>query len=92
MPLDNRLTDVIAWEDCRSRTRRTKPVPPFPEARREQVEKGKEDLVDALASAVESKAGIRPGDDVAEFLAGVVRIPVPPAGGTNRNRDIAFCQ
>jgi hypothetical protein len=38
------------------------------------VEKGDELLVDLLAGAVESKAGVRPdNDDVAEFLAGLGR-------------------
>jgi len=59
-----------ARQEYRSRNRRSQARAAIPEAWRELVEKGNEDLVDLLASAVESKAGVRPGDDdVAEFLA-----------------------
>jgi hypothetical protein len=58
----------------RSRSRRSQARAAIPEAWRELVEKGDELLVDLLASAVESKAGVRPDDDdVAEFLAGLGR-------------------
>jgi len=63
-----------ARREYRSRNRRTQACAAIPEAWRELVEKGNEDLVDMLASAVESKAGVRPDDnDVAEFLAGLGR-------------------
>ena len=63
-----------ARKEYRSRNRRTQACAGIPEAWRELVEKGNEDLVDMLASAVESKAGVRPDDnDVAEFLAGLGR-------------------
>lgn len=61
-----------ARKEYRSRNRRSQARAAVPEAWRELVEKGNEDLVDLLASAVESKAGVRPDDDVvAEFLAGL---------------------
>jgi hypothetical protein len=63
-----------ARKEYRSRNRRTQACAAIPEAWRELVEKGNEDLVDMLAGAVESKAGVRPEDnDVAEFLAGLGR-------------------
>jgi hypothetical protein len=63
-----------ARKEYRSRNRRAQACDAIPEAWRELVEKGNEDLVDMLASAVESKAGIRPDEnDVAEFLAGLGR-------------------
>ncbi|MBI5385109.1 MAG: type I restriction enzyme HsdR N-terminal domain-containing protein [Verrucomicrobia bacterium] len=61
-----------ARKEYRSRNRRSQARAAIPEAWRELVQKGDELLVDLLASAVESKAGVRPdGDDVAEFLAGL---------------------
>ncbi|MBI4026050.1 MAG: hypothetical protein HY360_13775 [Verrucomicrobia bacterium] len=63
-----------ARKEYRSRNRRSQARDGIPEAWRELVEKGNEDLVELLASAVESKAGVRPEDnDVAEFLAGLGR-------------------
>jgi hypothetical protein len=63
-----------ARKEYRSRNRRTQACAAIPEAWRELVEKGNEELVDMLASTVESKAGVRPdNDDVAEFLAGLGR-------------------
>lgn len=63
-----------ARKEYRSRNRRSQARDAIPEAWRELVEKGDELLVDLLAGAVESKAGIRPdNDDVAEFLAGLGR-------------------
>src|SRR5207247_740404 len=63
-----------ARKEYRSRNRRTQACTAIPEAWRELVEKGNEELVAMLASAVESKAGVRPDDnDVAEFLAGLGR-------------------
>jgi hypothetical protein len=60
--------------EYRSRNRRTQARAAIPEAWRELVEKGNEELVNMLASAVESKGGVRPDDnDVAEFLAGLGR-------------------
>ena len=59
-----------ARKEYRSRNRRTQACTAIPEAWRELVGKGNEDLVNMLASAVETKAGVRPDDnDVAEFLA-----------------------
>ncbi len=59
-----------ARKEYRSRNRRSQARAAIPEAWRELVEKGDELLVEQLANAVESKAGIRPDDDdVAEFLA-----------------------
>jgi hypothetical protein len=59
-----------ARKEYRSRSRRSQARTAIRDAWRDLVEKGDEDLVDLLASAVESKAGVRPDDDdVAEFLA-----------------------
>jgi predicted type IV restriction endonuclease len=64
----------IARKEYRNRNRRAQARHAIPEAWRELVAKGNEDLVNMLASAVESKAGIPPDeDDVAEFLAGLGR-------------------
>ncbi len=58
-----------ARKEYRSQNRRSQARAAIPEAWRELVEKGDELLVELVASAVESKAGIRPeDDDVAEFL------------------------
>jgi predicted type IV restriction endonuclease len=59
-----------AREEYGSRHRRAQARAAIPEAWRELVEKGNEDLVEFLANAVELKAGVRPeNNDVAEFLA-----------------------
>jgi hypothetical protein len=59
-----------ARKEYRSRNRRSQARAAIPEAWRELVGKGDELLVELLASAVESKAGVRADvDDVAEFLA-----------------------
>jgi predicted type IV restriction endonuclease len=61
-----------ARKEYRSRNRRTQAKAAIPEAWRELVEKGDELLVEMLAGAVESKAGVRPDEnDVAEFLVGL---------------------
>jgi hypothetical protein len=58
-----------ARTEYRSRNRRFQARAAIPEAWRELVSKGDETLVDLLASAVETKVGVRPeADDVAEFL------------------------
>ncbi len=58
-----------ARSEYQSRSRKSQARAAIPEAWRELVEKGDELLVDLLASAAESKAGVRPDvDDVAEFL------------------------
>jgi len=63
-----------ARNEYRSRNRKSQSRAAIPHAWRELVEKGDELLVDLLASAVESKTGIRPGDDdVAEYLASLGR-------------------
>ena len=49
-----------ARTEYRSRNRRSQARAAIPEAWRELVEKGNEDLVEFLASAVELKAGVRP--------------------------------
>lgn len=60
----------IARKEYRSRNRRSIARQAIPEAWNELVQKGDELLVDLVASAVESKAGVRPeDDDVADFLA-----------------------
>ena len=65
-----------ARKEYRSQNRRSQARDAIPEAWRELVEKGDEPLVELVASAVESKAGVRPeDDDVAEFLA-ALRKPV----------------
>jgi predicted type IV restriction endonuclease len=59
-----------ARKEYRSRNRRSQARAAIPEAWRELVQKGDEQLVELLVSAVESKAGVRADDDdVAEFLA-----------------------
>jgi len=64
----------IARKEYSDRNRRSEARDAIPAAWREFVEKGNEDLVNMLATAVESKAGVRPDDnDVAEFLAGLGR-------------------
>ncbi len=61
-----------ARSEYRSRNRKSQARTAIPDAWRELVEKGDEVLVDLLASAVESKSGLRPdADDVAEYLAGL---------------------
>ena len=61
-----------ARKEYRNKNRRSQAKAAIPEAWRELVEKGDEDLVDLVASAVESKTGVRPdNDEVAEFLAGL---------------------
>lgn len=58
-----------ARKEYRSRSRRSQARQAIPEAWRELVEKGDEALVEILANAVESKAGVRPEEDeVAGFL------------------------
>jgi hypothetical protein len=64
-----------ARKEYRSRSRRSQARAAIPEAWRDLVDKGDELLVELLASAVESKAGVRPdNEEVAEFLA-ALRIP-----------------
>ncbi len=61
-----------ALKEYRNRNRRSQAKATIPDAWRELVEKGDEDLVDLVANAVESKIGVRPdNDEVAEFLAGL---------------------
>ena len=70
-----------ARQEYRSRNRRSQARSAIPESWHELVEKGNEDLVELLASTVESKAGVRPADDdVAEFLSrlGQTTLPSPP--------------
>lgn len=61
-----------ARAEYRSRTRRSLARDAIPGVWNELVAKGDEQLVEILANAVESKAGVRPDDnDVAEFLTGL---------------------
>ena len=65
---------ATAREEYRDRSRKANARQAIPEAWKEIVENGDELLTELLADAVESKVGIRPGDeDVAEFLKGLVR-------------------
>ena len=62
----------ISRKEYRSRNRKSQARAAIPEVWRELIGKGDELLVDLLASAVESKTGVRPDDDdVAEYLAGL---------------------
>jgi predicted type IV restriction endonuclease len=81
-----------AKKEYRSRNRRSQARAAIPDAWRELVEKGDEDLVELLASAVESKTGAKPDDDdVAEFLFGLGRgqspVPVSRRSSTPTARD-----
>lgn len=59
-----------ARKEYRSRYRRSQARAAIPEVWSALVEKGNEDLVELLGSAVEVKAGVRPdNNDVAEFLS-----------------------
>ncbi len=56
--------------EYRSRNRRAQAQAAIPDAWRELLDKGDEQIVDLLANAVESKTGARPeDDDVAKYLA-----------------------
>ncbi len=60
---------VTAKQDHEDRSRRLDARRSIPDAWRELVEEGNDELTRLLAEAAESKAGIRPSDDdVAEFL------------------------
>lgn len=73
-----------ARKEYRSRHRRSQARSAIPEAWRELVEKGNEDLVELLASAVELKAGVRPdNNDVAEFLAALGKSVIVEASRSN---------
>ena len=61
-----------ARKEYRNKNRRSQAKAAIPEAWRELVEKGDQDLVDFVASAVEAKTGVRlDNNEVAEFLAGL---------------------
>ncbi|MCX7886458.1 MAG: type I restriction enzyme HsdR N-terminal domain-containing protein [Verrucomicrobiae bacterium] len=96
--LRDRVTTGEALEDARkeyrNRNRRLQAKNAIPDVWRELVEKGNEDLVELLASAVEVKVGVRPDDDdVADFLAGLGRPIVienaRPVPGPERRADAA---
>lgn len=73
-----------ARKEYRNRNRRSQAKAAIPEAWRELVEKGDEELVDLVASAVESKTGVRPdNDEVAEFLAGLGKTIIVEAAPRN---------
>lgn len=62
-----------ARKEYRSRNRRSQARAGIPDAWKELVEKGDEVLVELLASAVETKAGVRPeDDDVIAFLGALL--------------------
>lgn len=74
----------IARQEYRSRSRRSQARAAIPEAWNELVQGGDEQLVELLASAVESKVGIRPDeDDVADFLLRGLRRVVVETPATN---------
>lgn len=63
-----------ARKEYRSRNRKSQARAAIPEAWAELVEKGDELLIELVANAVESKAGIRPDDDdIASYLAGLAK-------------------
>jgi hypothetical protein len=67
-----------ARQEYRSRNRRAEAQAALPAAWRELIEKGDELLIELLADAVESKAGVRPeDDDVAAFLTSLGRSIAP---------------
>lgn len=69
-----------ARQEYRSRNRQAVARAAIPEAWRELVGKGDEQLVEILANAAESKAGIRPDEnDVAEFLASLGKAQLLPS-------------
>ncbi|MBI3878108.1 MAG: hypothetical protein HY300_19465 [Verrucomicrobia bacterium] len=73
-----------ARKEYRSRNRRSQAKATIPEAWRELVEKGDEDLVEIVANAVETKIGVRPDkDEVAEFLAGLGKTIIVEAAQRN---------
>lgn len=75
-----------ARKEYRIWNRRSQARAAIPEAWNELVKKGDEALVELLASAVESKAGIRPeDDDVAEFLLALSK----PLNAENSERKVS---
>ncbi len=63
-----------ARKEYRNRNRRAQAQAAIPEAWRELIEKGDEQLVEMLADTVESKAGVRPDEnDVTAFLISLGR-------------------
>lgn len=81
-----------ARKEYRSRNRREQAKSAIPEAWRDLVEKGDEQLVEILSSAVESKTGVRPeADDVAEFLLGLGRpygvVQAPQRGTSPQHQE-----
>jgi hypothetical protein len=80
-----------ARKEYRSLNRRSQARAAIPEAWRELVEKGDELLVEMVASAVESKAGVRPeDDDVAEFLATLNKPVIVEAARSNVSQPPAL--
>lgn len=80
-----------ARKEYRSRNRRSIARQAIPESWNELVEKGDELLVDLVASAVESKAGVRPeDDDVADFLANLGLSTVPNIPAPQKNPKPTF--
>lgn len=79
-----------ARKEYRNRNRRAQAQAAIPEAWRELIEKGDEQLVEMLADTVESKAGVRPDEnDVTAFLISLGR-PVllqPPSQREESSRD-----
>jgi len=80
----------VARKEYRNRNRRSQARSAIPDGWRELVESGDETLVELLAEAVESKAGIRPDqDDIVDFLIGLgqfAHVPNKPSNATGRAR------
>src|ERR1017187_6871243 len=82
--VESGVTLETARNEYRSRSRRAQARAAIPEAWHELVGKGDESLIELLADAVESKAGVRPEeDDVTDFLQslGCVARPLPLQAG-----------
>jgi hypothetical protein len=78
-----------ARKEYRSRYRHSQARAAIPEAWRGLVEKGNEDLVELLASAVELKVGVRPdNNEVAEFLAALGKPVVVEAFHRNEQTSV----
>ena len=78
-----------AQKEYRSRNRRSQAKATIPEAWRDLVEKGNEQLVEMLAGAIEAKAGVRPdADDVTEFLRRLEEPSANPQISSNRSKSI----
>ena len=78
-----------ARKEYRSRNRSAQARAAIPDAWRELVEKGDEELVQLLSGSVESKAGIRPdADDVTEFLTSLLKKTILQPSPTPQQRTV----